>query len=454
MEAQTNPRKVLVITTLTSFLTPFISSSVNIALPPIGRELGLSAVTQGWIASSFLLTTAVLLLPAGRLTDIYGRVKLFKIGIIIFSAGSLLCALATGGLMLILFRVIQGTGAAFIFSTSTAILVSSYPPESRGKALGINVAAVYTGLCSGPILGGIIVEHLNWRHLFSINSLFGLLIIILAQRILRMEWAEAKGEKFDLTGSLIYGLVLTALMYGLSILPSLTGFTLIAAGFTGLIFFIHYEKRIESPLLNIRLFIDNKRFTFSYLAALINYSATFATGFLLSFYLQYIRGFSPKEAGMVLISQPVIMALFSPLTGRLSDRIDAGKVASAGMAVTMAGLLILSFLTPPSLITLIIISLVMLGFGFALLSSPNTNAIMSSVEKKISGPGIRINVNNAYVRTDVKYGDNDDDLFIIGTGKLTPNLHPALMSAIKLIFLLFTVFFLGIFASLARGKVK
>lgn len=447
---------MLLVTTLTSFLTPFISSSVNIVLPPIGRELGLSAVMLGWIASSFLLTTAALLLPAGRLTDIYGRVKLFKAGIIVFSAGSLLCAAAPNGMMLIFFRVIQGAGAAFIFSTSTAILVSSYPAESRGKVLGINVAAVYTGLSSGPFLGGIIAEHLGWRHLFSINSVIGVLIIILAHRVMKMEWTEAKGEKFDLRGSVIYGSVLTAFMYGFSILPSIEGILLAAAGAAGFIFFILYESRIADPVINIPLFRENKRFAFSNLAALINYSATFAAGFLLSFYLQYIKGFSPKEAGTVLIAQPVVMALFSPLTGRLSDKTDPGKVASAGMVVTTAGLFTLSFLQPDAGLHYIVISLIFLGFGFALFSSPNTNAIMSSVEKKHLGIA---SASMSTMRMTGQMMSMGIALMIfslfIGSDKITSENHPALMSAIKWIFTLFSVLCIGgIFASLARSSQR
>ena len=456
MTGKSTQRQVLIITTLTSFLTPFIGSSINIALPTIGKEFGLSALVLGWIATSFILTTAALLLPAGRLTDIYGRVKLFKMGILIFSAGSLLCAVAWSGEVLIIFRVIQGIGGSFIFSTSTAILVSSFPPESRGKVLGINVASVYSGLSLGPVLGGFITQYLGWRHLFSINAFLGVIIMITAHRILKMEWADAKGESFDLKGSLLYAIVLITFMYGFSILPQTNGIFLVALGLAGFIWFIKYEMNVTDPVLNVSLFRTNRVFAFSNLAALINYSATFAAGFLLSFYLQYIKGMTPRGAGMILVAQPVVMAVFSPLSGKLSDKREPQIVASVGMIMATIGLIIFSFLTPETSETVLVISLIFLGLGFALFSSPNTNAVMSSVEKKFYGIA---SSSLSTMRVTGQMLSMGLALMIfslfIGNSKMQDADHTALMSGIKWTFGLFSaICFFGIFASLSRGKTR
>ena len=411
MESNSEQKIALIVTTLCAFITPFMGSSVNIALPAIGREFHLDAVYLNWIASSFLLTTAALLLPAGRLADIYGRIKIFKIGVVIFAAGTLFCGVSFSGIFLIAARCIQGIGSALIFSTATAILVSSYPAEKRGQVLGINTAAVYSGLSTGPFFGGIITQSLGWRFIFFAALLLAAVLLILLVFKFKTEWIEAKGEKFDLKGAALYGIVLTAIMYGFSLLPHLPGVLLTTAGIAGFIIFIKFEMKTPKPVINIRLFAENKPYAFSNLAALINYCATFAVSFLLSFYLQYIKGFTPKDAGIILIAQPIVQALFSPVAGRLSDRIEPAIVSSIGMALTTAGLAILFFLSEQTGLLFIIISLIFLGFGFALFSSPNANAIMSSVEKKILRRGSFNTINNAADGTNVFDGDSNNNLF-------------------------------------------
>ena len=447
---------ILIITTLSSFMTPFMSSSINLALPSIGKEFSLNAVVLGWIATSFLLATAALLLPAGRLADIYGRTKVFKGGIAIYTAASLFCGLSFSGEVLIISRVLQGIGGAMLFSTSTAILVSFFPFEERGKVLGINTAAVYTGLSSGPFIGGLITQHFGWRYIFFINVLFGLLSLIIAYRKLKFEWAEAKGEKFDFIGSIAYGVTLIIIMYGFSILPNKYGFYLIILGVLGFYIFSRFELKVSSPVFNMSLFTTNKAFAFSNLAALINYSATFAVGFLLSFYLQYIKGFNPQTAGIILVSQPVMMAVFSPISGRISDKTEPRIVASTGMIITTIGLFLLIFLKANTSVVFIITSLIFLGFGFALFSSPNTNAVLSSVDKKFLG--VAASTLSTMRITGQMFSMGLALLIIsifIGKSKIIPENHPALLNGIGIAFVLFTILcFAGIFASLARGKIR
>jgi EmrB/QacA subfamily drug resistance transporter len=449
-----NKSVVALIAALSSFLTPFTSSSVNIALPSIDRELSLSAISLSWIATSYLLAAAMFLVPFGRIADIYGRKKIYFAGVIIDAVGSVMCALMSSGNGIIFFRGMQGLGGAMIFGTGIAILTSVYPAQERGKALGINVAAVYAGLSAGPLIGGLLTEYLGWRSIFFLNALLGATIIVLVLWKMTGEWRDAKGERFDSAGAFIYSLSLVALMYGFSVLPNLSGGGLIVAGGIGLYGFIVWEKRAQHPLLDIMLFSKNRVFRFSNLAAFINYGATFANVFLLSLYFQHIRGFSAEHAGMILITQPMMQILFSPLAGSLSDRMEPRLLASAGMAATTAGLVMLSFLQNQTPLWYVIASLAIMGVGFGFFSSPNTNAAMSSVDKKLYGTA------SGMLGTMRLTGQMFSMgiimlLFSVYLGKvqITPEYHAVFMKCAQVGFAIFAVLCLaGIFASLARGN--
>ena len=385
MNGSTPKKTVLLVATLASFLAPFMGSSVNIALPAIEREFGVDAVLLGWVATSYMLAAAMFLVPFGRIADIWGRKKVFAYGTAIYTISSLLAGLASSISMLIAWRVLQGIGGSMIFGTGVAILTSVFPAGERGKAIGFNTAAVYMGLSLGPVLGGFLTQNFGWRSIFLASVPLGVLILVLVFWKLHGEWAAARGERFDLTGSAIYSVSLVAIMYGFTRLPEMVGTWLLLAGGLGLAAFVWQELRSPSPVLNINLFRRNLGFAFSNLAALVNYSATAAVGFLLSLYLQYVKGLSPQAAGFVLVAQPLVMALFSPLAGRLSDRIEPGIVASIGMALTTVGLVLFAFLNAQTSLAWVVASLVFVGLGFALFSSPNTNAVMSSVERRFYG---------------------------------------------------------------------
>jgi EmrB/QacA subfamily drug resistance transporter len=449
-------RAALLVTTVGAFLTPFMGSSIAIALPSIGGELAMDAILLGWVATAYLLAAAMFLVPLGRIADIYGRKRIFTYGMITYTAASLLSAISTSAAMLISFRVLQGIGGAMIFSTGVAILTSVFPPEERGRVLGINVAAVYAGLSLGPFVGGLLTQYLGWRSIFWANVPLGLLIIALIFWKLKGEWAEAKGEKFDIAGSIIYSLMLIAIMYGFTMLPELPGAGLILAGGLGIVAFVKWETKVKSPVLDVRLFRNNTVFALSNLAAFINYSATFAVSFLLSLYLQYIKGLTPQIAGLVLVAAPVVQAIFSPFAGRLSDKIEPRIVASLGMGLTVIGLIFFIFLGNTTSLWFIIAGLIILGFGFALFSSPNTNAVMSSVEKRFYG------VASATLATMRQIGMMFSMgmvmlIFAIYLGRvqITPEYYAPFLSSLNTAFIIFTVLcFGGIFASLARGKVR
>jgi len=447
---------VLLVATMTSFLFPFMGSAVNIALPSIGKELSLDAITLGWIATAYLLSSATLLVPLGRIADIYGRRKIFTCGIVILTLSSLFSGMANSATMLISFRVLQGIGGAMLAGTAVALLTTVFPANERGKVLGINVAATYIGLSVGPVLGGVLTQHLGWRSIFFLSALLGLAVSGVVLWKLKGEWTGAKGERFDFAGSVIYILGLVALVYGFTLLPAMLGVGLIVGGAIGLSAFTRWEMRTKSPVLDISLFKNSKAFTFSNLAALINYSATFAVAFLISLYLQYVKGFNPESAGLILVAMPAMQAIFSPLAGRLSDRIEPRLIASAGMALTTVGLVIFIFLNEATPLGLIIGNLVLMGLGFALFSSPNTNAVMSSAPKTAYGVASATLATMRQVGMVLSMGVAMLMFTLyMGRVQITPEYYPLFQQSVKTAFIIFAVLcFGGIFASLARGKVR
>jgi EmrB/QacA subfamily drug resistance transporter len=457
VQKDVNRKVALVVVTITAFLSPFLMSSLNIALPTIGREFGTDAITLAWIPSAFILTTTVFILPFGRIADLFGMKKVFTYGVIIYLVSSLLSAVSTSATMLILSRIPQGIGGSMIICSGVAIIASVYPVESRGRALGINVAATYLGLSLGPFLGGVITDHLGWRSIFFITSLLlGLIVLPLVFGKMKGEWAEAKGESFDLRGSVIYGIAIVAIMYGLSILPDMLGVAIIVIGVVCFVAFTWIETKAAHPLLRMDLFKKNRVFAFSNFAALISYSATYAITYLLSLYLQYTKGFSTQTAGLVLLSMPAVQAMFSPLAGRLSDKISPQILASLGMAFTTIGLVMLTFLGLDTTISFVIVCLIVVGFGFALFSSPNTNAVMGSIGPKtygiasatlatVRGIGMMLSMGIAMVMS----------ALYVGRVEITAEYYSSFVDGMRTAFIIFAALcFIGIFASLARGKAK
>lgn len=445
---------ILIVTCIGGFITPFNGASINIALPAIGKDFTADAITLSWVATSLLLTTAIFLVPMGRLADIHGMKKMMLSGLFVYVISAILAALANSMPMLMAARVVQGLASAMIFSTSTALLVLAYPLQQRGRVLGINIACVYTGLSLGPAIGGIVTETIGWRSIFWLMAGLGLIPLILGLWLIKGDWAAARGEKFDLQGSIIYGLGLIALIWGLAELPDWTGFAAIALSILILAGFVARESKIDSPVLNVNLFIKSRGFAFSNLAALINYAATFGVTFLLSLYLQYIKGMTPGSAGLVILTMPVVQAVFSPLMGRLSDRLDPRLLASGGMGLCMLGLLMLALLNNDLPMLYINIALVILGLGFAFFSSPNTNAIMSSVDKGSLAIASATLSTMRLIGQMLSMGIAMLVLsIIIGHVQITADVYTQFELSITICFSIFTLLcFGGIFASLARGK--
>lgn len=444
----------LVIIAITSSVITFMMSAVNVAVPQIGDHFQMEAVLLGWVVTAMTLPQAVLLLPAGRLADIYGRKKIFIYGMILFIVSTFLCAVAWSGVMLVVFRFLQGISGGMVFGITTAIVTSIFPSSERGRALGISMAASFIGLTGGPFIGGVLTQHLGWRSIFYISSGLMLVAFLLILWKLKGEWAEAKGEKFDLAGSSVFIVSITLLLYGFTEIPDTMGIVLACIGLLGLLVFIRLEIGMESPLLNIGLFRKNRVFVFSNVAVLIKYCAAFAISFLMSLFLQYIKGYSPQIAGLVLVTTSVVIVLFSAVAGRLSDRYEPRFVAALGMVFSLSAVTILIFLNESTPLWLIVFALALSGLGVAFFSSPNTNAIMGSVDRRFFGvaagtqgtmrsTGMMMSMGIVMILFSVNIG---------GAG-ITPDTYPAFLTSMRYSFIIFAVLcFVGIFAQLVGDK--
>ncbi len=451
-----NEKTTLYVVIVTSFLTTFMGSSITLSIPSIGTEFNSSTILLNWIVTGYILASAAFSLPMGRFSDIVGRKRIFIGGIWLFSIFTLLSGLTWSIHVLIFFRIMQGLASAMIFSTNIAILLSAFPPQKRGHALGFSTSATYIGLSTGPVVGGFLNHYLGWRSIFYIVFALGLAVGIFATLYLKEQHEGLKDEKPDLTGNILYILFITSLLYGISAFSSVAWAKyIIIPGLIMFGVFVYHELRTEHPVIQVRLFKDNLAFSLSNLAALINYSATFAIGYLISLYLQIVLKYDSQIAGLILLSQPLIMAILSPFTGRLSDRTEARIVASLGMGITALGLLIFSFISGSYPLWLIIVNLILIGIGLALFSSPNTNAVMGTVEKKYYGVTSSVLATMRLIGQAVSMAAVTLIMSIYIEKSTMANIPPnMLLKSIRATFILFTIASLfGIFASLKRGNM-
>ena len=456
MKAAVNPNRILFVLCMAAFLVPFMGSSINLALPQIGEDFSLKSIAITWISTSYLITTAIFQMPMARLSDLIGRRRVFMLGVLVFSVTSCLCGFSVSGNMLIIFRSLSGIGSAMMFGTNMAILTSIFPSHQRGRALGINTAMVYASIAMGPFLGGLITHYLGWQSIFFVSAAVGLAVIVCASIFFDEEWIVSKGEKFDWLGSFTYGIALFGIIFGFTKLPSVFGIVCIAAGSLFFWLFILQENRSKSPLFNIQLFRRNKVYVFSSLAAFINYAATFAIGFILSLYLQYMRGFDARHAGMILVVQASVQSVVALFSGRLSDHISPFKLATTGMLIIVVGLTGWVFLSITTPMWFIIALSVVMGLGFGIFSSPNTNVIMSSVEKKEYGQASATTGTVRLIGQALSMGIASMVISLkIGNQKITEAVLPQFMESIHIMFLIFILLcIVGVFSSMVSRKNK
>lgn len=452
MKQPVNTKSVLFVICLASSLVPFMSSALNLALPEINRDLAIKANLSGWIPASYMLSTAIFQIPCARIADMLGRRKLYIAGLVLFFIFSVLSGLAYTGESLIIYRFLTGIGSAMMFGTSMAILTAAIPKEKRGWALGINTSVVYFSLAAGPFFGGFLTEKLGWHSIFFVSATISLIALLGSIILLKEDWKEETKQKFDLLGSVLYALGLSALIFGFSKLPNTYAIVLIVAGALVLCSFSVYEKKQAQPVFNVKLFSSNRIFRLSSLSALINYAATFAISFMLSLYLQYVRGLSPIEAGFILIVQSVIQSLVSLMSGRMSDKVSPSLLATSGMFIIAIGLVGLCFLDEQTSFFIIGGLLLLLGTGFGMFSSPNMNIIMSSVEPRHYGMASATSGTMRLTGQAFSMGIAMMAIsMFIGNVEITNMVHVELMKSLRLTFIICSVLcFIGVYTSSVR----
>jgi len=450
------PAYVLLANFLATWTAAFTTTSINIALPSIQTEFHLGAMALGWLTLGYVLASAVLLLPLGKVGDRYGRRLLYLGGFVLFAFSSIALFFADSFALLLLLRVTQGIGASAMFCTAMAMVTLAYPPQRRGFAMGMSVAAAYLGQTMGPVLGGVIVHNIGWRNLFLVTGCFAFFIIGLDLWLLRrVEWKEERHGGYDWPGSTLYAIGLSVFLLGLSWLPLLQGAVTLAVGLALLAVFVWWQTRARSPLIVLRLFRENRVFAFSNLTALLSYSSVWAVTFLMSLYLQFIKGLNAQTAGLVLVVGVALQCLLSPFGGRLSDRIEPRWVASAGMALQVASLLLFSFVGAGTPYWYIALALALLGIGYGFFSGPNQNSIMGSVERRYVGfasasigtvrsVGMALSIAVATLIM----------ALIVGRQDMQPADYPNLLTAVRLTFAILTgLCAIGVVTSLVRGRM-
>jgi EmrB/QacA subfamily drug resistance transporter len=371
------------------FMSTLDSSIVNIALPAIMADFNVPLTVIEWVPMIYLLTVSSLLLTCGRLSDIRGRRQVYCSGFLVFSIGSLLCAIAAGVPLLIASRALQGLGAAMLMACSPALVVDAFPEAERGRALGMVGMVVATGLVTGPALGGFILEHFSWRVIFSINVPIGIGVTVAALRILGRMPKQRFDEPLDWIGALLIAVCFSAFISGLSHVHD-WGPTSIPIGATVVLFvastvaLVRVEGRSAHPIIDPSL-LGIRLFMLSVAAAVILFIGLFFITFLMPFYMVHPLGFSMNQVGATMMIPFVFLFFVAPISGALSDRLGSRALCTIGMALLAGALLLLSRLTAEATVMDIAWRLALTGIGIAVFISPNSAATLSAVPTRNRG---------------------------------------------------------------------
>lgn len=372
---------VVFVAFITSFFAVFLSAGIVLGVPAIASEFAMNNVIQNWITTLTALVIAVFTLPAGQISGKYGVKKSLIIGVSIFLLASIGACVSFSTEMFMMFRVLQGIGIAFSNVSAIAMVVQAVKPENRGKSLGFTVTGVYLGGSLSPIFCGFLVYNFGWRAMFYFVIPFLAICVVLMILKIPDEWKTSEDSTIDSLGYVLYGVGISLFIYGFTNLMNGFGAVSVIIGLLLLIVFSYYELRTDSPAFNMNLF-RNMKFTSSNVAALCSYLAIASITTILNYHFQYVRGWNAQMSGLILIVTPIIMALLAPNAGKLSDRIHPQKLAAIGMSITTMALVILVFLDANMPLYLVVLAMILQGVGMGLFTSPNTNAIMSSVPPK------------------------------------------------------------------------
>ncbi len=455
--ARVRPGHVLLIMSMINWLAAFLTTGLNIALPVIKDEFHLGPVALGWVPLCYILGMAVIMVPFGRIADMKGRRLVFVAGIWVLFVSVVAMIFVRSYAPLIVFRSLSGLGSGMCFASATAIVALAYPKERRGFAMGIMAMMAYLGQASGPVLGGVIVGAVGWRYIFVVAAVYALVNAALDLWLLRRaEWKDGGGGPFDWQGSVVYAVALMAFLLGLSWMPTIQGLVLTVVGIVTFVAFGWWESHSRTPVFSVSLFRHNRLFLLSNLTSVISYASLWAMTYLMSLYLQLVKGLSPEIAGLVLVSGVVLQTIVAPFGGRLSDRIQPRWVVSAAMGLCAVSLVVLAFLKADSSYWMIFVGLCVLGIGYGVFSGPNQSAIMGSVGRQDVGPA------GAMVGTMRVVGQALSVALVtlvlavtVGRHELTIADNPQFLTGLRIAFIIMAALSaVSVVTSLSRGDVK
>ncbi|RNC63170.1 MAG: Riboflavin transporter RibZ [Candidatus Dichloromethanomonas elyunquensis] len=392
-----------------TFMATLDSSIVNVALPTISKDLYSNLSSLQWVVTAYLLTISSLLPVFGRVADLLGRKKVYSLGFLIFTLGSVLCGVSQSIWFLVAMRVLQAIGASMLMSNSAAIVISIFPPQERGRALGLTGTVVALGSLTGPALGGILIGLASWHLIFFINLPIGLIGFSMSRIILPADKPNKDQESFDFAGALLFTCGMISLLFGINNGES-WGWTSpfiyssIIIGVLLLVMFTFTEGRVDHPIIDFSMF-RIRPFLVGNLSGWLSFTAMFANAMLLPFYLQQILNYSPYQVGLLMTVFPITMAIIAPLSGNASDKFGPMLLTSAGLGIIAIGLFYYSTLTPESQYYQIIPGSLLLGLGSGMFQSPNNSSVMSSVPSRKLGVagGINSLVRNAGMITGIAF---------------------------------------------------
>jgi EmrB/QacA subfamily drug resistance transporter len=373
------------------FMIMLDNTVVNVAVPSIQRDLGVGLSELQWIVTGYALSFAALMMTGGKLADLFGRRRIFVIGIVIFTVSSLLCGLAESGESLIAWRIVQGVGAALMNPATLAIISATFPPRQRGMAIGIWAGVSALALAIGPLVGGLLTEHLSWSWVFLVNVPVGVLGVAASYLLIDESRDTSEEQRLDLAGLLTAGLGLFALTYGL-IEANAYGWSSgrivgsFAAAAVLLGSFVALELRQRVPMLDLTLF-RNGTFAGANVVILMVGLAMFGVFFFVSLYMQNILGFSAVQAGAAFLPMTVLIILIAPIAGKLSDRIGSRWLMTGGMTLIGVQLLYYSTLGTDAKFWSLLPALLIGGVGMSLTMTPSAAAVIGSVPVDKSGVG-------------------------------------------------------------------
>lgn len=379
---------ILVAVCLFTFMSTLDGSIVNIALPVMSKDLKIPMNQAEWVVSIYLIVICALLLLFGKLGDAYGKIKIFKIGSILFTIGSLLCGFNSGLFVLLAARVIQAIGAAMTMSTNNGIITEVFPFTERGRALGMIGSFVALGSIAGPGVGGLILAHLNWGYIFLINVPVGILAIILGAMILPKDITLTK-QKIDKLGAFLFAVVMVTLFGGI-FLGQEIGFTkpvillLLLVAVIAAVVFVYIELHVEKPILELKIF-KNANFSLSILCAFLIFVANFFFNVISPFYLENARGLAANYAGYALMTFPIVQVIVAPISGTISDKIGPELLTFIGLiiiSISQVGYMLMNLATP---LWVFMFFVGLVGFGNGVFQAPNNTIVMNSVEVKDLG---------------------------------------------------------------------